>query len=151
MVPTSGLLQMKLLFKKMGQIMIFKYNWSLYWVACPKGNTCWLKMQSIVICRRPGTEVVMKLPVGLNWNVTKDGSNVLSSSCSIETATASRPLLSAAAQQPQIASKEKKKSGGSPLEVTVCALEAHQIGQPGARLFCHCNRYALKQIDMLRL
>lgn len=44
---------------------------------------------------------------------------VLASSGSIETATASRPILSAPAQQPQIATKEKKESGGSRLEVTV--------------------------------
>uniref|UniRef100_A0A672UUN8 Cadherin EGF LAG seven-pass G-type receptor 1 n=1 Tax=Strigops habroptila TaxID=2489341 RepID=A0A672UUN8_STRHB len=41
-------------------------------------------------------------------------------------------------------SQGEKKSDGSSPEMSVHALEAHQIGQPGARLFCHCNWCALK-------
>lgn len=60
----------------------------------------------------------------------------LAGACSTRTTSVRH---SAAAQQPQLAATEKTKSDGSPLEMAVSALEAQHIGQPGARLFCHCN------------
>lgn len=102
MAPSSRLSQIKLLFKEMRQIRIFKCNVNFIrgFLGCLSQFTQ-LKMQKIVIWRRLGMEVVTELPVVTVWMCPRMTVTALNST---KTATAGH---SAAAQQPELGATEK--------------------------------------------